>query len=134
MNSIVIAKFGRHHNESGLQINGLNQNALVPFARRRSTAELFSKDGRDWAEQRHRVMDGKPGYGWFTQHAQPMALSGVSMLLAMKKRSAQSRPETHCPSRQFTSIPANQCVKVPTRTGAVVEGRSHVAPVRGPAR
>jgi NAD(P)-dependent dehydrogenase (short-subunit alcohol dehydrogenase family) len=26
MNSIVIAKFGRHHNESGLQINGLNQN------------------------------------------------------------------------------------------------------------
>lgn len=26
MNSTVIAKFGRHHNESGLQINGLNQN------------------------------------------------------------------------------------------------------------
>ena len=26
MNSIVIANFGRHHNESGLQINGLNQN------------------------------------------------------------------------------------------------------------
>jgi hypothetical protein len=26
MNSIVIAKFDRHHNESGLQINGLNQN------------------------------------------------------------------------------------------------------------
>src|SRR5208282_5999475 len=32
--------------------------SLVPFARRRSTAELFSWDGRDWAENRRR------GDGW----------------------------------------------------------------------
>jgi hypothetical protein len=108
--------------------------SLVPFARRRSTAELFSKEGRDWYEKRRRVMDGKPGYVKFTQHAQPMALSGVSILLAKKKRSAQSRPETHCPSRQFIPIPTNQRVKVPTRTDAVVEGQNHVAPAMGPAR
>jgi hypothetical protein len=28
MKSIVIAKLGQHHNESGLQINGLNQNVF----------------------------------------------------------------------------------------------------------
>ena len=108
--------------------------SLVPFARRRSTAKLFSMDGRDWAEKRRRGMDGKPGYVWFTQHAQAMALSGVSILLAKKKRSAQNRKETHNPSRQFISLPTNQRVKVPTRTDAVVEGQNHVAPAMGPAR
>jgi hypothetical protein len=108
--------------------------SLVPYARRRSTAELFSKERRDWAEKRRRVMDGKPAYDWFTQHAQPMALSGFSMLLAMKMRSAQNRKETDCSSRQFISIPTNQRVKVPTRTDAVVEGQNHVVSAMGPAR
>jgi hypothetical protein len=79
-------------------------------------------------------MDGKFGYVWFTQHVQPMALNWVSILLAKKKRSAQNRKETQCPSRQFISIPTNQRVKVPTRTDAVVEGQNHVASAMGPAR
>jgi hypothetical protein len=79
-------------------------------------------------------IDGKSGYVWFTQHAQPMALSGVSILLAKKKRPAQNQKETHCPSRQFTSIPTNQGVIVPTQTDAVVEGQNHVAPAMGPAK